>query len=74
MGRVWTAAAVVVWCMVVGLLWQLNWRVFAPRSVACVVRVIALVNRVSSIWQVWLAINVVGMFRSSTNKEISVCG
>ena len=47
-----------------GLLWQLDeghgQLGSAPRSVACVVRVIALVTRVSGIGRVCLAINTVG--------------
>ena len=50
--------------MVVGLLWQLDeghgQQGSAPRSVTCVVHVIALVTRVSSIGRVCLAINAVG--------------
>ena len=46
----------------------------ALKSVACVVRVITLVTQVSGIGQVCLAINAVGLLRSSTNNKISVCG
>ena len=80
------AAAVFVWWVVVGLFWQLDWQVFcscvrgmgsggsALRSVACIVCVIALVTRVSGIGRVCLAINAVGLLRSSTNNKIRICG
>ena len=38
------------------------------------VRVIASVTRVASIGRVWLAMNAIGLLRSSTNNKISVCG
>ena len=58
-----------------GLLWQLDWghgqQGSAPKG--CL-HVIALVTRVSGIGRVCLAINAVGLLRSSTNNKIRVCG